>query len=68
MTNEEEKYLEGCFKDHLQKQFNRGLLVGTQAIAGTILKKTMNKKSVEEKLSDIIDFCNVSLNLNVSDD
>lgn len=63
MTKEQEKTLITHFEEKLQEQFHRGMLIGTKALAGVVLEKATLYKSAEERIADIIDFCNVSLGL-----
>ena len=54
------------FEKQIKEKFefvrNQGLIAGSKAICGVVLEKAKNEeKSVEERLHDIIDFCEVSL-------
>lgn len=61
------KHNDGALKQTLEKglrtQFLNGLRQGTTAICAVVRDKASDtEKSVEERLDDIIRFCNVSLN------
>lgn len=62
MTINDETKLQIIFKRALQKTHRDGLLQGSKAICDVVLKKAKDKtKNTEERLKDIIDFCNTSL-------
>lgn len=62
MNKENEKTLEKAFKNGFQKSFNNGMLQAGSAICKVIYDKATNaKKSPEERLADIVKFCEVSL-------
>lgn len=48
----------------LKKQYIRGLMDGTKAIAGVVHEKaSASNKTAEERIEDILAFCNTSLEL-----
>lgn len=62
MNKENEETLKKAFKNGFQKSFNNGMLQAGSAICKVIYDKATNvKQSPEERIADIIKFCEVSL-------
>ena len=62
MTINDETKLQIIFKRALQKTHRDGLLQGSKAMCNVVLNKARDKtKTAEERLKDIVDFCNTSL-------
>lgn len=62
MTNKTEKQLREAFNEGFKKAHTSGLLQGTKAISKVVLDKaTDTRKTPDERLADIIKFCEVSL-------
>lgn len=62
MDSKTEKQLNKVFKEKFKEVHLNGLLQGTKAISKVILDKANDtSKTSEERLEDIIKFCEVSL-------
>ncbi|MBR4023510.1 MAG: hypothetical protein IKI94_13130 [Ruminococcus sp.] len=62
MNKQDEKMLKKTFEEGFQKSFNDGMLQAGRAICKVIHDKATNtKKSPEERIADIVKFCEVSL-------
>jgi len=62
MKSKTEKELRKAFNDGFRATHRTGLLQGAVAIAKVVLDKANDtKKTPEERLNDIIQFCEVSL-------
>jgi len=66
INNETE--LKAYIEEQLRTHFTRGLSQGSKAICGVVLEKAKaNSGSAEEKIADIVKFCEVSLGLSKRD-
>lgn len=64
MTKDEEKRLTAAIEDQMHRVRDSGLLIGSKTICGVILKKANDSnKDEHERLQDIINFCEKSLNI-----
>ena len=62
MTKQKEALFEKAIKDELKKQYIQGLTVGSKSICKVIFDKAIDpKKSPEEKITEIVEFCDKSL-------
>jgi len=62
MTLEQESQLTQQFKEGFKRHYSNGLLDGSVAMCGAILKKANNSdKTDSQKIEDIIAFCEISL-------
>lgn len=65
MTKKQEEALRQEFKKGFEEQFKNGMTQGAYAICKVIHDKATNDSiSVEERLAEIVRFCEVSLNVN----
>jgi hypothetical protein len=59
---ENQAKLEKQVREKFEQVRNSGLIAGSKAICGVVLEKAKDEeKSVEERIHDIIDFCERSL-------
>lgn len=62
MNRNQEKQLNKEIREQMQKVRDSGLLAGSKAICGVVLKKAKDDTKTEhDKLQDIVDFCERSL-------
>ena len=65
MTNKQEQKLREEFKKGFQEQFRNGMAQGVFAISKVIHEKATNASmSADERLADIIAFCEISIKAN----
>ena len=62
MDKKREEEFEKIFRDHLQKQLNRGIKIGVLTNSRIVLDKLNDtSKSLEDRIEDVKKFCQVPL-------
>lgn len=64
ITSDKEKQLETAITEQLKQTRNAGMAIGAKSVSKVIYDKAMaENKTDSEKITDIIEFCKIGLNI-----